>query len=200
MNEYATAVELKKSLELTGETFADDDIARGLTAASRGIDKALGRRFWLDADANQIRHYTPDSRTVIDIDDLVTLTSIATDRDGTGVFGTAWTAADFLLEPLNAQADGEPWTQVRLHPRSSQRWPGYPRSVRVTGKFGWPTVPPGVKEATLMIAARLVRRVREAPFGVVAVGMDGAAMHIARTDPDVKMLLHGLSRRVPLVA
>jgi hypothetical protein len=65
----------------------------------------------------------------------------------------------------------------------------FPRSVRVTGQFGWSEVPEAVKSATVILATKLVRRAREAPFGVVSIGLDGGAMRIARTDPDVMFLL-----------
>lgn len=45
-----------------------------------------------------------------------------------------------------------------------------------------------VAEATLLLATRLQRR-KDSPEGVAGVGVDGAALHIARTDPDVVMLL-----------
>ena len=50
-----------------------------------------------------------------------------------------------------------------------------------------------MKEATLIIASRLLRRVREAPFGVISFGLEGA-MRIARTDPDVTALLAEFDR------
>jgi hypothetical protein len=45
-----------------------------------------------------------------------------------------------------------------------------------------------------MIAARLVRRVREAPFGVVSVGLEGEATRIARFDPDFEFLRSSVAR------
>jgi hypothetical protein len=73
------------------------------------------------------------------------------------------------------------------------------KSVQITGQFGWTTVPDDVRAAASILAAKLLRRVREAPFGIVTVGIDeGAAMRIARTDPDVFTLLNDYSRRQPL--
>jgi hypothetical protein len=62
-------------------------------------------------------------------------------------------------------------------------------------------VPAQVKEATSILAARLIRRMREAPFGVVVVGgIDvGAAARIARVDPDVRFLLEPFTRWRPFV-
>jgi hypothetical protein len=42
--------------------------------------------------------------------------------------------------------------------------------------------------------------VREAPFGIVTVGIDqGAAMRIARTDPDVYALICNYTRHQPFI-
>lgn len=202
-NLYATSAELKATLELTGATFADPDIALALEAASRGIDRLCGRRFYPDPDANQTRYYTPEHPGLLRIDDLITLTSLATDPASDGTFADTWTLdTDFVLAPLNAQADGEPWTEIHVRRTGSYRWAcGAGRSVRVTGRFGWAAVPVGVKQATVIVASKLMRRAREAPFGVIAVGLEsGGAMRIARSDPDVMFLVGDLIRTRVAVA
>lgn len=195
VNEYATSEQLKATLELTGETFADADIGRALTAASRGLEQLCGRRFWADENADQVRHYTPEHPCYLRIDDLIELTSLATDEDGDGTFETTWTVnTDFLLEPLNAAADGRPWEEIRAHPIGRFRFPCLPRSVEIHGRFGWADVPDVVTAATIIIATKLLKRMREAPFGVVQFGMEGGAVRIARTDPDVMFLVGDLIR------
>jgi hypothetical protein len=72
--------------------------------------------------------------------------------------------------------------------------------VKLTGQFGWTILPEAVKAATSILAAKLLRRVREAPFGIVTAGIDqGVAMRIARTDPDVYSLIAPYSRHAPLI-
>lgn len=196
-SDYTTIAALKQTLSLTGESFADADLNLAITAASRAVDNATDRRFWLDDDANQIRYYTPTDAGRVAIDDLVTLTELATDTQGDQTFEQAWTTnVDVFLEPLNAAADGQPYTRLCLNPvRSSLYFPvQYGRSVRVTGKFGWPAVPDSVVQATQMIAARLLKRVRESPLGVAGFGMEGYAVRITQEDPDVVMLLGPLRR------
>lgn len=199
-SDYVTTAEFKETLELTGESFADADIALAITSASRMVEDVTDRRFWADTDTAQIRYYTPVDDCRLAIDDLVTLTALATDPNGNGTFGTTWTLnTDFVLEPLNAAIDGSgsPWTSLSVHPRTSLYLPvGYPRSVRVTGKFGWSAVPPEIKQATSMLASRLLKRAREAPFGVAAFGIDGAAVRVASQDPDVYSLLQPFIRFV----
>jgi hypothetical protein len=211
-NEYALLADLKATLDLTGETFADADLQLGLTAASRSIDDTCERRFWLDPDATSVRYYTPRrSRRLLEIDDLVTFTALATDNDDDGIFSTAWTQnTDFVFEPLNGTQDGEPYTMIRVQPNGRYALPGsrqgvmpritLPRTVRLTGRFGWPAIPPEIQQATMILAARLTRRAREAPFGVIGFAMEqgtGAVASLARQDPDVFMLIKPFVR--PLV-
>lgn len=194
--DYLDSNALKASLDLTNESFADADVSLAITAASRALDNLCHRRFWLDADANQQRYYAARSRRLLEIDDLTVFTALDTDENGDGVYEHNWAPnSDFVLEPVNAAgddgaADGEPFTAVRRHPHSMFSLPArMPRGVRVTGQFGWPEIPAAIQEATGILAARLMRRAREAPFGVIGFAMEAtSAVHLARQDPDVTML------------
>ena len=186
---YVEPEELKATLELLGTSYADLDVRRSVVAASRAIDEICGRRFWLDSDANHVRYYQGCGDRVW-VDDIVEVTSVEVDTNGDGSFGSAWTENDdYLLAPLNAAADGWPWTRLEVHPNSGSYFPHYPRSVKVTGQFGWSTVPEAIKAATGILAERVMVRMRQAPLGVQQFGLDGEAVQIARTDPDVAMLV-----------
>lgn len=190
-NEYVTATVLKATLSLTGETFADADVTTACTAASRAIDNLTNRRFWVDANANQVLYYTAESPRFVRIDDLVTLTTFKVDVDGDGTFETTLTNnTDFTLYPLNAAATATAWpyTYVKSHPLTSTPFPGYPRSIEITGKFGWSAVPEPITNATTILAHALVRRAREAPFGIITLGVEEAT-RIGRSDPHVNMLI-----------
>lgn len=193
---YVTADALKSSLSMDGFTFADADIAQQLATASRAVDMVCDRRFYLlDPSNDQVRYYTPLRPVTQEIDDLVGLTSLATDQDGDGVFETTWELhTDFELAPDNADLDGRPWERIVLKQRSRSQFPvGMPRSVEVTGSFGWTTVPDGVVTLTAILASRLLQRVRMAPFGVVAMGVENAA-RIVKEDPDLYMLVRDFIR------
>lgn len=190
--DYLTSAALKDTLSMSGETFADADIALAITSASRAVDSVCQRRFWLDSDATQIRYYQANSRSLLEIDDLVQFTSLETDSDGDGTFEETWTVdVDFVFEPLNAAADTWPYETIRKRKTGQFALPrGIEKGVKLTGQFGWAAVPSNVQSAAGLIAARLMRRAREAPFGVIGFGMDVSnAVMIARTDPDVTMLL-----------
>jgi hypothetical protein len=199
---YIEIEQLKASLELTGQSYADRDIELAIGAASRGIDTCTGRRFYLDANANQARTYTATSLRRLEIDDLAAFTSLTIDRLGTGSFTETWAqGTDFILEPTNAPADYRPYERVTIRSLSGRWFPKYIENcVQVTGQFGWQIIPDDIKAATSILAAKLLRRVREAPFGIVTAGIDqGAVMRIARTDPDVYSLISIYSRHPPFV-
>lgn len=197
---YVELEAIKNTLSLTGQTYADPDIRVALGAASRGIDEICDRRFYPDPDANQVRYYQASSPTgSVEIDDLSELTKVSIDLSGGTAFAYDLVAnRDFTLEPLNAAADGKPWEELCLGPSPRYYWPAYPRSVRVTGRFGWTYIPAGVQEACTILTTRLMRRMREAPFGVVT-NMDGEAIRIARSDPDVAFALEPFRREAAYV-
>lgn len=192
---YVTLSALKATLSITATTW-DTDLTAAITAASRAVDEEAGRRFWIDDDAAQVRYYTPTYFDAVIIDDLVTLTSVAVDTAGDGSFSTTWTSGThFDLAPYNAAADSWPYTALEVRPQGGGYLPTYSRSVKVTGKFGWPTVPGAITEATSILAARLFKRAREAPLSVWGIGADGSPVRISKTDPDVCMLVEPYSRR-----
>ena len=190
---YLTADELKSTLAITTST-ADVDISAAIIAASRAIDGICRRRFYPDADATQVRYYTPETSDWLEVDDLLTLTSLTTDEDASFGYATAWTQnTDFILEPLNAAADGDPYTNVKVLPTGNHRFlPTFPRSVKVTGKFGWLVVPDEVVQATTILAARLFKIAREAPLGIIS--WEGGAVYIGRSDPGIMGLIGPLIR------
>lgn len=203
---YLELEQFKGSLELrSNERFADLDAQRALRAASRGIDRTCNRRFWQDADALQVRYFEPVSARLVRIDDLVTLTSVATDSNSEGTYDTAWTlGSDFELAPFNAPADRRPYETLRRLGGSrywftSGGWAGErARSVKVTGRFGWPAVPDEIEQATQLLAHRLLVRSRQAPLGIL--GFEETAMRLARTDPDVAPLIAPYMRGTMAVA
>jgi hypothetical protein len=213
-SDYLEREDLKRTLSLEGMSAADNDIDLAISSASRAVEQLTGRRFWPDPDVNQTRYFTARSYDYVDVGDLITLTSLTFDWDGDNVYELNWTAlpALWMLDPPNAPADGFPYQAIRTRKASRNmmwdEWDGvyggssFPTSeaaVKVVGRFGWLTAPPQVEQATGLIASRLLKRKREAPFGVAALGVDGVGVRIAGSDPDVEMLLRPFVR-APLVA
>ena len=188
--EYISVEEIKDSLSLAGQMFADADIARAISAASRAIDQTCDRRFYADT-VDATRKFIPLSSFFMPIDDLASFTSLSQG-------GTTWTQdVDFYFEPSNAPANGQPWTSIKTigkpfiwTQKEIQPYGGFVDArVSLVGKFGWLVTPPEIVEATGILATRLMKRTREAAFGVLSFGMDGVAMRIARTDSDVEALI-----------
>jgi hypothetical protein len=161
-------------------SLADIDVGEldtALDAASRGIDGYCGRRFWLDPVAT-IRVFSACDWYELDLGPheigVSTGVTIATD-DGTGTFATTVAASGYQLEPINAPYEptgAAPYTSVR---RLGGSWPkAYTTSgrrdlVRITARYGWPSVPTAVREACLALTSYQL----ENPTGVRAEAIDG---------------------------
>ena len=193
MSLYVDTDDLKKTIAASGTTVLDDDIDQTALAASAGLDKALGRTFGKDT-ADVTRYFTATDSGYVRIDDLAELTTLKTDDTGSGSYSVTWATTDYLLGPLNAAADDEPYTSISVAHGGNYRFPtSYARAVEVTGRFGWPSPPWQIKEAATLIVEQLLQRKRSMPMGF-AITADGAA-YIARTDPQIAFLLEGLGRR-----
>jgi hypothetical protein len=190
---YAELEQVRNSLGVS-EGYLDANVTLNIAAASRAIDEATGRRFYLDP-ADSVRYYEPKSYRLVALDDAVSITEVAIDRTGGG-FTEVWDTGDYVLEPYNALLEYWPYEWLRRSRLGGRDFPCLERSVRVTGRFGWPQIPAPIVEATQILAIKLLKRTREAPFGIVTPGMD-VAFRIARTDPDVGSLIAPYSRKAP---
>lgn len=191
--DYVSLATMKATLSITGESFADADVQAACTAASRAVDRGCSRFFYSDAAATVPRLYSPNDTILLAIDDLIQVSSVLIDRDGDGVFEETWTLnTDFVLNPANNPTDGRPYEWLKVRTFGSNQWlPSWvENSVQIIGKWGWVAVPPEIIDATTIYAHRLLRRKREAPFGIVSVGVgEAAAMRIGQQDPDVAALI-----------
>lgn len=193
---YCTLAEVKSALRITDN--ADDTaLTRTIKAASRRIDQKCNRRFWID-DTVSARTYAIKTPMLVLVDDIATTTGLIVEIDTTG--NGAWDAlvngSDYQLEPLNALAQGFPVNTIRSlntqsFPTSTPTfWPtpyAQQALMRVTAKWGFPTVPDQVVEACIMLAARQFRRL-DSPLGVAGFGEMGV-VNVRRFDPDIDELL-----------
>nr|WP_024067034.1 hypothetical protein [Streptomyces sp. F2]AHC28113.1 hypothetical protein pFP3.11c [Streptomyces sp. F2] len=185
-NEYGTRAILKSTLGIEADdTTRDARIDRALTAAARSIDKTCGRRFWLD-DTPVLRTYRTQDRIVCDddgelllVDDIGSVAGMVVET-GSGSSFTAVT--DYETSPDNAAADGVAITGLR---RVNGTW-GTGR-VRITTKFGWPTVPADIVEASYIQASRLFKRA-DSPEGILG-SAEWGVVRLSRRDPDVWALI-----------
>jgi hypothetical protein len=183
------------AITLTDVSGAEDDatIELQIEAASRAVDHFTHRRFWSNSQ-DESRTYTPEWFDCFYCpDDIQSLTSLATDRDGDGVYETIWAASDYILGPANAALEGRPYTKIGAACNGAYAFPVARNALKLTGKFGWSAVPSLVKNATLLQASRWYER-RNAPFGVVAITEAGAVTLKNDLDPDVQVMLKPVAR------
>jgi hypothetical protein len=187
-NEYVTLEDLKGQLGIeTDDASRNTDLNRARAAASRSIDKSTGRRFWLDADP-VARIYRLAGRVVCDpdgdlllVDDIGDITGMTVETGSGGSFAAV---TGYETSPDNALADGLPVNGLRL---VSSSWGTSVTRVRVTAKFGWPTVPEDIAEAATIQASRLFKR-KDSPEGVMG-SAEWGVVRLSRRDPDVWALI-----------
>lgn len=214
---YLTVDGFKKTLNLTGQSFADDDIAIAIEAASRGLEEAYSS-FWTKGPDGDQRFYTASTGRIVSLGDVLKITAVGLDYSiydvytdtegddafyGGGTYSISLGPTDYRLLPIpqlggGLVADGgrgEPFRE--LHLARGAKYLNLPRGVdaiRITGTFGWETVPAGVMSACSILATRLLRRSREAPWGIVAIGLEGAVIRIREMtrDPEILFAMNAL--------
>jgi hypothetical protein len=191
---YCGLEELKDRLGITDNS---DDFAleQAIQAATTWTTEWCGQHFY---QVTETRTFVPRSIWEIDIDPLVTVTAVNVDQSGSGVFAESWVLnSDYQLklgvDLYNANAAGvkRPFKKIQIT-QTGKFFPYiYPYShldrVQVIGTWGWPSVPPGVSQATLMLAAQFFKE-KDAPFGIAGMN-DFGAVRLMQS-PTIQMLLN----------
>lgn len=188
VTDYTSLASLKARLNIP-DTNDDVSLSAAITAASRFIDSYCNRRFGQD-DVVVQRLYSPRAVFLLAVDDVATTTGLILESDDSqiGVF-TTWTlGTDFYMSPYNSLQESRPFTQIERAVSGKRVFTRYPRSVRLTAKYGWPSVPNTVSEACLIQAARLFRR-GDSPLGTAGIDTLGIVKVSTGIDVDVKELL-----------
>jgi hypothetical protein len=157
-----------------------------LEAVSRLIDNMTYRKFYATTET---RYYTPESGTLIFIDDLLSVTSLKTDGDGDRTYENTWDTGDYDLMPFNAALDIAPYTWIELAVLGDYIFPTMPASVELAGSFGYcasTDQPVEITEALYFGAHRIMKRL-VTPLGVSAkpqLGQLKVMVDELRHDPD----------------
>lgn len=187
-NAYCTLSDLKTSLGI--DDIQDDvSLEAAIMAASRMVDDYTGRFFYKDGTSGSpvTRYYTAQDWWTTNVDDIITISEIATDDNFDQQYTTVWATSDYMVEPINNPRRGWPYT--RLLAIGAYIFPfNLPQSVRVRGVWGWSSVPYEVQMATKIQASRLFVR-RQSPFGIAGSPELGTVRLGSRLDPDVEVLL-----------
>ena len=184
-NGYATLTDVKNALRIT-DALDDSLLETAIESASRMIDGYTARTFYNAGTAT--RYFAATDALNLIIDDAISVTTVQS-TDEVGDTYTTWTANDFQLEPLNSRSDGlyMPYTGIRAV--GDYTWPVVDQQAlcRITAVWGWAQVPTAIKQATIIQASRLFKRL-DSPLGVAGFG-DMGAIRVGRyLDPDVEQL------------
>lgn len=178
---YLSVQEFKARVASVG-TANDGALLTVLTAASRQIDTKTGRRFD-KTDTAVARDFAARDARFVDIDDLVSLTSLVTDN-GSRTYPTTWVSTDYDLVQIGGVDAFRPYGSIRTAPTGLQLfYTGVLHAVRVTGVWGWSQVPDPIKEATFLVANRL-KSLWNAPFGITGASNQQGGMRVDAGDVD----------------
>lgn len=174
-NGYATLAELKSYLKIE-DSMEDSLLENIVEAASRSIDRIANRRFYLDSSASA-RTYRPSDLLRVFVDDFGSTSGLVvkTDPNASGTYVTTLVVnTDFIVEPVNASAKGRPWNYITIVSGESFSLPtNYRPQVEVTARWGWPSVPDDINQATLILSADLYKR-KDSIGGVLGLSELGA--------------------------
>lgn len=185
---YVEVEDFKERIGVTAST-SDDTIENVIAAASRQIDGWCGRSFANTGDTPVLRYFTARDYDRIAVGDVIAVTELATDASGGRTYTSVWTSDDFDLYPYDAEELGRPYHQIRTAFGGTWSFPVFPRGVRVTARWGWPSVPDAIREATFLQANRLFARTK-APFGITGAPNElGQQTAITSLDPDVRTMI-----------
>ena len=130
-NLYASLAIIKNRLAITATDW-DADMLRLAGSASRFIDNFIRRRFYI---WEGIRYYDGDKVVKVLNDDLQSITMLAVDLDGDGVYESTFAVTDYFAMPH----DSTPKTWLEINPNGSYSslGDGVHKALKVTGLFGY---------------------------------------------------------------
>ncbi len=175
VNGYITLAGLKNYLKID-DSVEDTLLEQIIESASRSIDRIANRRFYLDGTATA-RTYRPVGNMRVIIDDVGTTSGLIlkTDPNSSGVYQTTFTLnQDYIVEPTNALAKGRPINYLTIVGGTAMSLPvNYWPQVEVTARWGWPSVPDDIEQATYILSADLYKR-KDSIGGVLGLSELGA--------------------------
>lgn len=186
-NGYATLAEVKAALRIT-DTIDDSLLEMAIESASRLVDGYANRSFYNAGTAS--RFFVADNEFLTNIDDAVSITEVASDSSADGTYDIVWQSDDYQLEPLNGRVDGLTWPYNAIRAIGDYTFPiwGGEGLVKVTGVWGFSAVPISIKQATIIQASRIFKRL-DSPLGVLSSPDLGFIRVGAKLDPDVAQLV-----------
>lgn len=186
-NGYATLAEVKAALRIT-DSVDDSLLEMAVESASRLIDGYTARNFYNAGTAT--RYFVAQSDYVTPIDDAISISQVQTSSDVDSVYDITWTESDYQTEPLNGYVDGLAWPINAIRAINDYTFPiaGGEAAVKITGVWGWSAVPTTIRQACIIQASRIFKRL-DSPLGVLSAPDLGFIRVGSRLDPDVAQLV-----------
>lgn len=188
-NGYCTLADVKAALRIT-DTIDDALLENSINSASRMIDQYCNRYFY-STSANEVRYYQANDGFICWIDDAQSISEIKTASTDPLIFDTTWESGDYQVLPANRWANGAYYPITGITATDNYLFPVWADMalVKVTGQFGWSSVPEPIKFACIIQASRLFKRL-ESPLGVAGVSDIGIMRVGANIDGDVAQLIN----------
>ena len=188
-NGYCTLADVKASLRIT-DTIDDALIENSINAASRMIDQYCNRYFY-SGTAGEVRYFKATDAYNCWIDDAQSISALETSSTDPLIFDTTWGAGDYQVLPANRTANGGYYPITGITATDNYLFPVWADMalVKVTGQFGWSSVPDPIKFACIIQASRLFKRL-ESPLGVAGVSDMGIMRVGSNIDGDVAQLIN----------
>jgi len=188
-NGYCTLADVKAALRIQ-DTVDDLLIENSVNAASRMIDQYCNR-FFYSGSPNEVRYFKANDGFTCWIDDAQSITEVKTSATDPVIYDTTWTTDDYQLLPNNRLSNGGYYPITSIIATDNLLFPVWAdiALVKVTGQFGWSSVPDSIKFATIIQASRLFKRL-ESPLGVAGVSDIGIMRVGSSIDGDVAQLIN----------
>lgn len=186
---YATLAEFKSAIGITDS--ADDTALQSVLDATDGLINNFTDRKQGFGTATETRIYTAENFMFVPVDEFVSISQLQTDDNADGTYETTWSyPTDFEFAPFNNALDGFPYNSIEVSVTYPKNFPrDVYRGVKVTGVFGWPSIPVAVKQAAI-IQAGAVFSSRTSPFGVIGSQDLGGILRQTRAlHPEAQILL-----------
>jgi len=164
MTMYCTLDEVKTNLGDMATEDYNDRIVADIEAVSVEIDNYCNRQFGSTTEARYFDGCGGGDDDPFMVGDLISVSALELDLDGDGTFETEMASTDYMLFPYN----GSPKWRVMLSEQSSYSSfaRGVRKGVKVTGTWGYSSVPAPIKKASIEESCRAFRR-SQAGFGTV---------------------------------
>ncbi len=169
--------------------------------ASRLIDRVCKvEPGFFFADTDQVRYFDGSGETKQYVDALAAVptkvevaeSGVVDNASDTGGAYTTWSASDYFCWPYNALKRGQPYRRLDLDLLNGSKatWYAYPRSVKITGKWGFSTsVPDEIKQATITQVVRWFKRGQQGFQDVGAITDLGQLRYVNKLDPDIENIV-----------